>query len=434
MGTHPINIVPNALREIEPFEIEEAQIRQRSLPAPAPTIPAPPIHREEVVTHKPKRVYLNSNPIASAKALDEVLDMLEKRVVLKSSHHYIAEVLWIVHTHFLPWNGDFTPRLGIWSPEKRCGKSLNMEIVSYLSARPIRTSDISPAALFRIVSEGEHPPTILIDESDAIFGGKGNGEKAEALRSIANSGFKRGQSAIRMGGKSMDEVKEFPTFAALALAGIGTSAIPETVADRAIMIEMRRKQPGEEIEDFESDEVDAIFGQLRAELEAMAKSRGKELMKIHVDKIHDLNARARDKWKPLLRIATLAGPDWLEMARNAAIALDGGEEDLEEQSEKLRLLSDAREVFKVSQLSSKDLLHLFLDNEEGEWRYRTFFNQNIMATMFKQYGIRPRTLGTGAERGKRGYLLSDFQDPWGRYLPEVGTPCTGATPATGATD
>lgn len=376
-----------------------------------------------------KRVYGKLNPSASADNLDDTLAMLKRFLVLKSEHHYIAQVLWIFSTHAIEFT-DFAPRLGIWSPEKRCGKSLNLEVVGYLSARTIRTGDISPAALFRLIGQDLQPPTVLIDESDAIWGGKGNIEKGEALRQIANSGFKRGQVAIRMGGKGMDEIKEFPVFSHLALAGIGTSAIPETVADRAIMVEMRRKHPHEEIEEFESDEVAEIFDGLRNEIDTMMASRGRELRDIKVEKIPELNARARDKWKPLLRIATLGGEEWLENARMAAIALDGGESDLGEMSEQLRLLRDIHAVFHVSQLSSTDLLHALMDDVEGEWRYRQPWNQLVLARMLKQYGIVPKRLGSGYERNKRGYHLADFEDVWSRYLPELLHPVEPATPAT----
>lgn len=379
-----------------------------------------------------RRVYGKTNPIASANNLNDTLAMLRRFLVLKSEHHYVAQVLWIFSTHAIEFT-DFAPRLGIWSPEKRCGKSLNLEIIGYLSARTIRTGDISPAALFRRIGQDVLPPTVLIDESDSIWGGKGNVEKGEALRQIANSGFKRGQVAIRMGGKGMDEIKEFPVFAPLALAGIGTSAIPETVADRSIMIEMRRKHSHEEIEEFESDEVASIFDGLREEIASMVESRGHELREIKVEKLLELNARARDKWKPLLRIAALGGEEWLEMARQAAIALDSGDGDLDEMSEKLRLLRDVHTVFKVPQLTSSDLLYLLMEDVESEWRYRQPFNQLILAKMLKQYGIRTKLLGSGHERGKRGYSLFEFEDAWKRYLPDLLTPESSATSATSAT-
>lgn len=383
------------------------------------------------VARNVKRVYLSTNPIATAANLDDVLAMLKRFVILRSEHHYVAQALWIVGTHAVE-HTDFAPRLGIWSPEKRCGKSLNLEVIEHLSARVINTGDITPAALFRRITRDELPPTVLIDESDAIWGGKGNVEKGEALRTITNSGFQRGKITYRMGGKAMDEVKEFQTFAYLAIAGIGTSAIPETVADRAIMIEMRRMHSHEEIEEFESDQVSEIFDGLHDEIASMMASRGKELRTINVEKLEELNPRARSKWKPLLRIASLGGDEWLEKARAAAIALEAGEENLDDMSENLRLLRDIHGVFNVPQLASSDLLHALMEDFESEWRYRQPFNQMVLSRMLKQYGIRTKLLGSGNARGKRGYILNDFEDVWRRYLPALlhPLPVEPATPAT----
>jgi len=37
------------------------------------------------------------------------------------------------------------------------------------SGRPLPTTNISPAALVHSISE-DHPPTIMLDEADAVFG------------------------------------------------------------------------------------------------------------------------------------------------------------------------------------------------------------------------------------------------------------------------
>ena len=117
--------------------------------------------------------------------LDDIENLLRKCVILKSDAHYVAETMWIAHTYAVECF-DFTPRLAIWSPEKRCGKSLNLEIVSNLVSNSRVTSSISSSALFRMISKSEST-VFLIDESDRVFGGKGDKEKAEALTQIINT-------------------------------------------------------------------------------------------------------------------------------------------------------------------------------------------------------------------------------------------------------
>ncbi len=123
--------------------------------------------------------------------LDDIEKILYKTVILKSEHEYTALTAWIAHAHLIA-EFDFTPRLCIWSPEKRCGKSLLLEIISYLVANARMTSSISVPALFRTIEKLGEGTVFLIDESDATFGRNSDKEKAEALRQIINAGVKRG--------------------------------------------------------------------------------------------------------------------------------------------------------------------------------------------------------------------------------------------------
>lgn len=54
------------------------------------------------------------------------------------------------------------------------------------------------------------------------------------------------------------------------ITGIGTPAIPETVADRALMIEMRKMLPSQEILEFESDEVEKYHLPIKEKLQNFA--------------------------------------------------------------------------------------------------------------------------------------------------------------------
>ena len=355
--------------------------------------------------------------------LDDIEAQLRKLVVLKSDAHYVAETLWIAHTFSIA-SFDFTPRLAIWSPEKRCGKSLNLEIIARLVAKSRMTSSISGSALYRMISKDEST-VFLIDESDRVFGGKGDREKAEALTSIINSGFKRGATIWRCKPNSL-EPEEFSTFAPVALAGIGTRSIPETVADRSIIIQMRRKYPNETIFEFESDEAEAIFEPLRAGLALWIDSIKEELRPCRPDFPSELNSRARDVWRPLFKIASSAGDPWLEKARSASLELSAGVVEEDEMSFQMRLLSDCRQAFEGSSMTSLDLVNALKGIEEAPYGHGDHqLNTNKLARNLKQFQIRPRQLNAKV----RGYWKEDFEEAWTLYL----VPLEAVTPVTPVT-
>lgn len=357
-------------------------------------------------------------------ALTETEELLRKLIVLKLDAHYWALTLWIAFCYSIP-QFDHAPRLCFWSPEKRCGKSLALEVVSHLLPNPLMTSSISSASLFRILDR-DNSKVILIDESDTVFGRNGDKEKAEALRQLLNASFKRGQSVIRCEPPKY-EPREFKIFAPIALAGIGTSAIPETVADRALMIEMRRMLPNEQILEFESDEVEKYFFPIKEKLQNFATENESRYRELRPELPREsLNPRARDLWKPLYKVAECAGEEWIKKALLASVALSSGESDPEEASLSLRLLSDTREVFTEDQITTKDLIEKLRSLEESPWAYLERFNPSVLAHLLKNYGIKPKPFSGGKVRG---YYRKSFEDSWSRYLDPVQT-VTPVTPVT----
>ena len=357
-------------------------------------------------------------------ALTETENLLRKLIVLKLDAHYWALTLWIAFCYSIP-QFDHAPRLCFWSPEKRCGKSLALEVVSHLLPNPLMTSSISSASLFRILDR-DNSKVILIDESDTVFGRNGDKEKAEALRQLLNASFKRGQSVIRCEPPKY-EPREFKIFAPIALAGIGTSAIPETVADRALMIEMRRMLPNEQILEFESDEVEKYFFPIKEKLQNFATENESRYRELRPELPREsLNPRARDLWKPLYKVAECAGDEWIRKALLASVALSSGESDPEEASLSLRLLSDTREVFTEDQITTKDLIERLRGLEESPWAYLERFNPSVLAHLLKNYSIRPKPFSGGKVRG---YYRKSFEDSWSRYLDPVQT-VTPVTPVT----
>ena len=113
--------------------------------------------------------------------LDELEDVMRRFVVLPN---FAAETLalWVLHTYAFQLR-DVSTYLGIESPEKRCGKTTLLGVLSKLVHRPVAAVNISSPAFFRVIEE--MGPTLLIDEADTFLNGN------DELRGILNAGYSR---------------------------------------------------------------------------------------------------------------------------------------------------------------------------------------------------------------------------------------------------
>ncbi|MDP9341589.1 MAG: DUF3631 domain-containing protein [Actinomycetota bacterium] len=366
-----------------------------------------------------------------ADTLDAVHDVLARFVVLTPAQ-LDAIVLWAAHTHAFD-AADATPYLAISSPEKRSGKTRLLEVLDGLVARPWLTGRTSAAALYRKIDKQE--PTLLLDESDAAF--NGDKEYAEALRGILNTGHRRGGCAsVCVGQGAGLDVKDFSTFCAKAIAGIGGN-LPDTVADRAIPIVMHRRAPDEDVAHFRFREVRATTQPLHDALAAWAVDAVAPLTDARPETPTALDDRAADCWEPLVAIADLAGGEWPLRARDAAVVLStGGSRD--DESDGVRLLADIRLVFvegETDRIPSADLVTALVANEEAPWgawgKNERPLTARVLARLLRRYGIRPSTIWLGIGRTPKGYKRADLDDAWARYLPQPPTsampPCTAQT-------
>jgi hypothetical protein len=263
-----------------------------------------------------------------AAILRQLHAVLTRYVILPSAEAAVAVALWTAATHAQPaW--QHAPRLVIRAPEKRCGKSRLLDIVEGTCHAPLITVNVSPAAVYRAIGTAT-PPTLLVDEADTIFGGK-NAEANEDLRGLLNAGHQRNRPAIRWdaGTRSLETI---PTFAMAALAGIG--AMPDTIEDRAVVIRMRRRAPGESVALFRHRRDRPALTSVAAQLTRWLGRHLAELEK--AEPPMPLEDRAADTWEPLIAVADLAGGAWPELARHAAVALTADHDQAASVSDRIR--------------------------------------------------------------------------------------------------
>jgi Protein of unknown function (DUF3631) len=327
-----------------------------------------------------------------------------------------ALALWIAHTHAVE-AFDTTPYLALTSAEKRSGKSRLLEVLELVVHACLAAVNMSDAALFRVIAKEK--PTLLLDEADAIFGAKARDR--EDLRGMLNAGWRRGAKAYRMGGPNNRTLEPFPVFCPKAFAGIG-SYLPDTLADRTIVIRLERRTRDEPIERFRRREAVDEGALLRDTAADWLGPQLDELRAARPELPEELDDRAWDYWEPLLAIADLAGGDWPGRARRAAVELSSGE-GREDDSMSMRLLADLREVFTATgaeRFRTSDLIDRLAEVEESPWG--DWFGKPISAQALSKL-LRPyriKTLPVWVD-GKtvRGYKREQFVEAWNRYLSPV---------------
>jgi hypothetical protein len=357
-------------------------------------------------------------PVDGVALLDEVHAAFGRYVVFPSAEAHDATTLWCAATHGQPaW--EHAPRLAPISPEKRCGKSRLMDIAEAVCYRPLITINASTAAVARSITPDD-PPTLMVDEADTIFSTKRAAENHEDVRGILNAGHQRNRPYVRWDIMTRSR-EECPTFAMAMLAAIG--GLPDTIMDRAIVIRMRRRAPGEKVTPFrtrrDAPALHALRNRLHDWIWPHLDTLSKAEPKLPVED------RAADTWEPLVIVADLAGGDWPDRARRACLAMTGDEPD---EGVGIQLLADLFEIWETDRDPGRGIYedHLFTSTiltrlhkvEESPWSEWGRKNEPLtargLAALLKPYGVRSRTVRIG-EVTSKGYARADLTDSWARY-------------------
>jgi hypothetical protein len=372
-------------------------------------------------------------PVNGKELLDE-LEGLYKRFTVLPMWSAEALALWTPHTYAYHLR-DVTTYIGIESPEKRCGKTTLLTVICGLVNRPVVASNISSPAFFRVIEE--KAPTLLIDEADTVL------HRNKELRGILNSGYARKTAYVIRAArqKARDEVREsgngrpgkrarresrlarFSCWCPKAIATI--KHLPETLADRCIVIEMQRKNPQEQCERLRN--LNGV--ELRRKCARFAADHAEEIARAQPEIPADLNDRAADIWEPLFVLADIAGGDWPERARRAAVALTA---KAQEESPIVSLMLDLLVIF-VQQGSesggvgprggkrifSRDIVADLNRYPNRPWvalRKGKEVTELWLAQQLRPYGLRPKTMWIG-DTAAKGYLEDEFLEAVRRYVP-----------------
>lgn len=360
-----------------------------------------------------------------ASLLDEVARTLRRFIAFDRNADADVLAVWSLGTHCFELFNIF-PRVAVTSPEKECGKSTVLAVLALLVARPVMSSNVTPAVVFRVVEE--YRPTLLIDELDTFL----KDDKNE-LDGLFNSGHHRNGFAWRV-----EKINEklvpcrFATFAPLAFGLIGRPK--ETLGSRSLSIWMLRKDGDQHVERLDPDEEPAqveLFERLRRQLLRWAKDNAKAIQEQHPE-ANGLGNRAYDNWRPLLKIAGVVGGDW--PAKIRAAAGDTSTLAKVDDSDAVRLLRDVRNILhtrNVAEIPSAVLVADLLRQRESGWHHyrneRDPLDQRDLGKLLSHFSIESKNIRfkkdqlelfrlNTAKPQLRGYELKQFETLFTKFL------------------
>ncbi|MCH9729157.1 MAG: DUF3631 domain-containing protein [Actinomycetia bacterium] len=369
-----------------------------------------------------------------AELMSALTDFLGRFVSYPNRHAHIAHALWILHSWFMQaW--ESTPRIAFLSPEPGSGKSRALEVTEPLVPRPVHAVNTTPAYLFRKVADEAGAPTILYDEIDTVFGPKAKDN--EEVRGMLNAGHRKGAMAGRcvMRGKIV-ETEELPAYCAVALAGLDD--LPDTIMTRSVVVRMRRRAPNEHVEPWRARVNGPEADRLRTRISNWAAANAEKLTgDFWPDMPAEIVDRDADVWEALLAVADLAGGDWPQLARVAAVTLVTASRQ-RTPSIGVLLLRDIRAAFDTiggSVVRTEQLLGVLNGMDEAPWgsiRRGEPLDARGISTRLSKYSIgsKPHRTGTGVVKG---YARTQFEDAWARYLPDP-SPRAASESVTSVTD
>ena len=353
-----------------------------------------------------------------------MLDLIDAAVAefigYPAAHYRHAHVLWCAHCWMMDcWTR--TPRLLFVSPEPNCGKTTAMEITRCLVPRAGEelASELTQASFYGSIEttmrEQGGRPTILYDQLDKLFGNAEYGRiKNAKIENFIETGFqKSGIIKRQVKGRS----KAYSLYAPVALAGqMDLSFVPSPIISRSIVVPLQRKLPdevpGEWDEQWNAPEFQPLRYLLRRWIEFIhedARYHRPDLPKVLIN-------RDRDKYRPLVTLADLAGGKWPQRARVIAVTAVTASDDMMP-TEGLLLLWAIRAIFDrlgVERITSRDLIAELHKTGEFDWTGWTTQRAGIrMGTILRRYGI--HRVSFRDARSDWGYERADFVNAWLRY-------------------
>jgi Protein of unknown function (DUF3631) len=192
------------------------------------------------------------------------------------------------------------------------------------------------------------------------------------------------------------------------------------MADRSIHIDMKRKTKTDTVAKLRAT-APGVFEELRQKIIRFVNDNTDSIKAIDPSFPPGLNDRAEDCWRPLLTVAEVAGNNWPDLARRAAVALSGASDDADTFQTKLlqslkQIFEDKGENHKIGALFTSDIIIELNSDDEAPWqRLKDRMTAELLARSLRPYKVKSERIPIGGKR-KRGFLWRELDPVLNRYL------------------
>ena len=208
-------------------------------------------------------------------------------------------------------------------------------------------------------------------------------------------------------------IQEFETYCPKVLVLIGS--LPDTLADRAIPIRMRRRSHGESVDRFITVRARRDTAQVRLECKKWATKHRKLVAAAYESQdLEFLEDREAELWLPLFVVCKLSAPHRVTDLKGIARRLAGDKASDEPADIGVRLLSDVSVIF--AQGSRERIPTAVLLNELNKiggapWQDYCLgkpLDSRALGKLLRPFGISPQNIRVPTV--VKGYTLDSFRD------------------------
>jgi hypothetical protein len=332
----------------------------------------------------------------------EVKQFVYDHLFLPDETLYDVLTAW-VFASWIPEVWSVVPYVFFYGPVAS-GKTRGLEVLHRLSYRAILSSNISSAALFRAAEAWK--PTLILDETE-IYNRQ---EKSEVI-GLLNSGYRRGQFAIRVKTSEEGELLEcFDVFGFKALAG--TEGLAKTLESRSIMIRMlkNRRRVNLHIDEKKAEELRAKLLDWR--IKTLTNAELSEVVEAFTTRIGQLNfdsGRLEELFQCLLAVSNDGRESILKYAEKM-LEIRQFEEMTSYEADIVEAMLDENLVVENGVILTKDLTEKLNANKPEREQLKT----RSVGWVIRRLGFEPRHTKHGNgwfyDKPRLDYLKSIYLD------------------------